>query len=609
MEYKDDGKLLSSEETPKQYLPSEKEISVINNVYERFVAMKNERDKIRHEFDGRTITEYVNDSADQYNGIVSEELKTTKEDWQSLIWDHETRGKVKTIVAMVTGTKPFISLIGESEADHEFASDMYEVYEDSWKKENGSYKIYTQALEAAVKGTVIVEEMYVEEKYKEKVITSVNQQTGQVKFKEKEKIRGGYGCVKAEIVPLLSFYPNENSAEIKHDCATLRQYSKKAFMNTFGKYPNAAHVKNGVWGSDLNASLYKSVTTNNSELVEVIKYYNEDFDEFVILANGVWLNPQEGGEIGPIPFDHKKLPFAKTVFELADVDCFYGKSMPDLLGGEQETRNALLRLMVDQEILAVNRPILLGMGIEIESYQLYPGKTIKMTGDITQARELDISGSNQSAFQLLNLLRNSADVNTSIDPTSQGVHSGRKTAREAVILDENAKRITSTFQVFIYKLLYDRAILRIENIKQFYTTPVQYSVLKDKYGNETLNSKGEKLKTGKEYRKIPVVKPGKQPLWINIKPEMKGVNFQVRLVEDYETTMNRSTRVELAKALLDEVKANPLINADNSTIEYLEALGKNPDVFYIRPNKEALDFQNDNSVPPQNPMPAPGPGM
>jgi hypothetical protein len=130
-EYKD-GELLTSESNPKPYLPSEKEISVINNVYTRFTDMKNERDKVRHEFDNRTLTQYVNDSVDQYNGIVSEELKATKEDWQSLIWDHETRGKVKTIVAMVTGTKPFISLIGESEKDHDFASDMYEVYEDSW---------------------------------------------------------------------------------------------------------------------------------------------------------------------------------------------------------------------------------------------------------------------------------------------------------------------------------------------------------------------------------------------------------------------------------------------------------------------------------------------
>jgi hypothetical protein len=438
------------------------------------------------------------------------------------------------------------------------------------------------------------------EKYKVKEIIKVDQQTGQVTFTEKEKIRGGYGCVKAEIVPLLDFFPNENCPDIKHDCAVLKLYSKKDFSNNFGKYPNAELVKAGTWGGDWDGVNYKTITTKKEDMVEVIKYYNEDFDEFVILANGIWLNKQKDDKISPLPFDHKRLPFAKTVFELADEDCFYGKSFPDLLGGEQETRNALLRLMVDQEILAVNRPMLLGMGIEIESYQLYPGKTINMTGDLTQMRELDISGSNQSAFQLLNLLRSSADVNTSVDPTAQGVHQGRKTAREAVILDENAKRMISTFQVFIYKLLYDRATLRIENIKQFYTTPIQYSVLKDKYKGDAVDSKGKKVSTGPVYRKVPVVNPGKAPKWIDIDPAMKGVNFQVRLVEDYELNMNRSTRVEISKALLDESKANPLINADETTIDYLESIGKNPDKYYLKPTPEAMDFHEGNTVPPEN---------
>jgi len=589
----------------KQYLPSDIEKEVINKVYKRFCDMRQARDTVRHEFDNRTIADYVNYSVDAWNGVVSDALKATKEDWQSLIWDHETRGKVKTVVAMITASKPFISLIGESESDHEFAADMMDIYEDSWKKENGSYKLYLQALSAAVKGTVIVEELYSEEKYKVKEITRVDHQTGQVNFTEKEKIRDGYGCVKGEVVPLLDFYPNENSADIKHDCTVLKRYSKKDFANNFGKYPNAEFVKNGVWGSSYDGIDYKTITSNMDEMVEVIKYYNEDFDEFVILANGIWLNSQKDDQISPIPFDHKRLPFAKTVFELADEECFYGKSFPDLLGGEQETRNALLRLMVDQEILAVNRPMLLGMGIEIESYQLYPGKTINMSGDLTQMRELDISGSNQSAFQLLNLLRSSADVNTSVDPTAQGVHQGRKTAREAVILDENAKRMISTFQVFMYKLLYDRTKLRIENIKQFYTNPIQYSVLKDKYGNDVLNSKGKKVGKGPTYRKIPVINPGKAPKWIDIDPAMKGVNFQVRLVEDYELNMNRSTRVEMAKALLDESKTNPLINADEATIDFLDSIGKNPDKYYIQPSKEALAFQEGNTVPEENPVPNP----
>ena len=588
------------------YEPSEKVISVINRVFERFTSMKQERNKIRREFNNKTIIEYVNDSMDAYNGIVSDAIKNSKEDWQSLIWDHETRGKVKTIVAMITGARPFITLIGETEKDHDYAMDMFRVYEDTWKRENGAYKLYLQALSCACKGTVVVEEVYEEKKKKIKNITSVNQQTGKVKFSEKEIIVGGAGQVVSNIVPLLDFYPNENSTEIEHDCAVVKLYTKKSFMNNYGKFPGAEYVNNGIWGSDFDGILYKSLTNNKNEMVEVIKYYNEDFDEFVILANGVWLNPQDGDEIGPIPFDHHKLPFAKTVFEIADEECFYGKSFPDLLSGEQDTRNALLRLMIDQEVLAINKPILLGMGIEIDSYQLYPGKTIKMTGDIAQMKEMDMSGSTQSAFQLLQLFKTNSNENSSIDATAQGVHSGRKTARETVILDENSKRISGTFMVMIYKLLFDRANLRIENIKQFYTKPIQYSVLKDKYGRDVEDSSGKKVKKP-VYREIPVVQPGKVPLWINVTPEMKGCNWQIRLVEDFEVAMNRSTRVELAKALLDEAKANPLINADNSTIDYLEALGKNPDKYYLKPQPQAQQFQEGQEIPPMNPGMAPPP--
>jgi hypothetical protein len=582
------------------YEPSEKQIAVVNRVFERFTAMKLERNKVRREFNSKTITDYVNDSMDAYNGIVSDAIKASKEDWQSLIWDHETRGKVKTIVAMITGARPFISLIGETEKDHEYSMDMFRVYEDTWKRENGAYKLYLQALSAACKGTVIVEEVYEERKQKIKEITSVNQQTGKVTFREKESIIGGAGQVVANIVPLLDFYPNENSVEIEHDCAVVKLYTEKSFANKYGKFPGAEFVNAGVWGSDFDGILYRSLTDKKNEMVEVIRYYNEDFDEFVILANGVWLNPQESDEISPIPFDHHHLPFAKTVFEIADEECFYGKSMPDLLSGEQDTRNALLRLMIDQEVLAINKPILLGMGIEVDSYQLYPGKTIKMTGPIDQMKEMDLSGSTQSAFQLLQLLKTNSNENSSIDATAQGVHSGRKTARETVILDENSKRISGTFMVMIYKLLFDRAKLRIENIKQFYTKPIQYSVLKDKYGQPIEDSSGKQVKKP-IHRQIPVVNPGKVPLWINVSPEMKGCNWQIRLVEDFEVAMNRSTRVELAKALLDEAKTNPLINADNSTIDYLESLGKNPDKFYIKPTPQAQQFNEGQGVPPQNP--------
>jgi hypothetical protein len=128
----------------------------------------------------------------------------------------------------------------------------------------------------------------------------------------------------------------------------------------------------------------------------------------------------------------------------------------------------------------------------------------------------------------------------------------------------------------------------------------------NKYGNDVMDSSGKKKQTAPEYRKVPVVKPGKTPKWIEMDPKMKGVNFEIRLVEDFEVTQNKSYRIEIAKSLLDEAKSNPLINADESTIDYLEALGKNPDKYYLKPKPQAVQFQNGQGLPPENPMPGQG---
>lgn len=583
--------LISEEEKDiPVYDPSDKEVEVVNRAYQRFSDMRNERDKARREFDNITLTEYVNNSMDAYNGILSDAMRASKDDWQSKIWDHKTRGKVKTTIAMIVGMRPALTVTGASMEANKYAADMRDIYEDTVTKENGAYKLYLQALSACNKGTVIVEEIYQEDRVKQKEIISVDHATGKIKSKEKTVIRGGVGHVKSEIVPLLNFYPNENCEEIRHDCCVVSFYSKDVFTEKYGKYTNAEFVHPGVFSSSgVDDLLYESIAQNQDELIEVIRYYNEDRDEFVIMANGFWLNPQQDDDIAPIPFDHKRLPFSKTVFELADEGLFYGKSLPDLMSGEQGADNALLRLMLDQEILALNKPIIVGAGTEIDSHQLHPGQILKSTGSVAEIQEMSMQGATQSGFQLLQLLKNNSDTNTAIDPTAQGVHSGRKTARESVILDENSKRNSGPFQLHIYKLLIDRASQRIENIKQFYTSSSGGEPVRDKNG--IIKVKDGKVVVGeKKQREITISEPGKNTRWLKVSPKIKGQSFELRFVEDYEVIDNRSFRIETARAVLDEAKSNPLISADQATIDYLEALRRNPEMYYIKPTKEDAEF-------------------
>jgi hypothetical protein len=182
-------------------------------------------------------------------------------------------------------------------------------------------------------------------------------------------------------------------------------------------------------------------------------------------------------------------------------------------------------------------------------------------------------------------------VNTSIDANAQGVHSGKKTAREATILDENANRIAGSFKVFIYKLLRERAELRISNIKQFYRTPTHWEVLKDRFGTVVTDGNDNPVKR-KGYRQIPIVNQGKQPKWMEMNPEMCRCNWSIRFEEDFEVPQSKTQRIDMARLLLDEAKMNPLINADASTIDWLEAIGKPPDKYYLKPKPQELDFND-----------------
>jgi hypothetical protein len=579
-----------------EYNPTDKQVEVINRIWYRFTKMQEERDKERDEFDERTITEYVNDNVSAYNGIIAKEIKETKEPWQSLIYNQKTRGKVKAVVSMIAAGRPFINLIGKTQADQKDAEDMRLVFEDSHLEESGQFKLYLQALSACNKGTVIVEEGYEEIKKEEKFITGFDFQTGKAITKKKTVIKGGAGKVYARIVPLLNFYPNENCADLRHDCIVLEYFKEEAFNAKYGKYAEAKYVKSGIYLDNIENIKYKSVGEDKKDVIEVMKYYNEDIDEFIILANGVWLNPQNEDEVCPLPFNHKCLPFVKSVYELADEELFYGKAMPDIMAGEQDTINALLRMTVDQEVLSIHKPILLGQGTELTSYQMFPGKTFNVSGDIEQVREMDISGTQNSTFQVLEWLDKKSDVNTAVGANTMGIHQGKKTAKEATLLDDNSKRLSGNFAVFIEELLKQRAVLRIQNISQFYKTPIQYSVLKDKYGEPILNKDGNEIKKP-EYREIAVSRPGKEPFWVKVTPEKCKSLFKVSLIKDVEPNLTRQEQLAVSQILLAEAKANPLISADEATIDFILSLGKNPERFYIKPSFNEMKGSKEGKIP------------
>lgn len=76
--------------------------------------------------------------------------------------------------------------------------------------------------------------------------------------------------------------------------------------------------------------------------VEILRYYNQATDKFYIIANDVLVRK------GPLPFNHKRIPFATHRYMVKD-DQFYGIGLPAMLESLQSedeiTRNSAIELM------------------------------------------------------------------------------------------------------------------------------------------------------------------------------------------------------------------------------------------------------------------------
>lgn len=246
------------------------------------------------------------------------------------------------------------------------------------------------------------------------------------------------------------------------------------FKVEFNGWPEAKYVAPGgnLYDQTFFANLVSDIVRyENSELVEVIRYYNRDADQFIILANGVWVNPLPKNVVSPLPFNHKELPFWGFVFEPFASDFFWGKSLPDKMKDEQDAINGLYNQMIDQGFISANPPILSGSPDAIDDPDLTPGKINYVGGDIGQIQQLQLAAPNPSLFNLINLLHTSLEQSSVSAQQSGQVGGGQETATAVRQAASSAARAFTLFLTFIFHGYKRKGQLRAQNILQFLTSP------------------------------------------------------------------------------------------------------------------------------------------
>lgn len=456
------------------HIPTTEEAVIISNIINKFRNAADERNQAFSYFDGDTIVQYIEDSVKRFYTNFDE--REDLEDWQARINDPFTRTKVLAILGRVVSILPIVELFGRGDGDPRKAQLLTDLYQYSDDKDDYEEFIVYALLEAIVKGTMVGYEGH---ERKEKIIRDIKSGDGDdIVIEETKEVENKlFGA----IVDLEEFYPSSVGIRRIKDMPycfwrKIMPFSKFAMDWSYFERAKLVEPNRTSFEDDESIPFYKQFVSSDVEegSVELIRYYNQDTDEYMILANGTWLNPLKGFKVSPLPFRHKKLPFWEIRFDAFGSDFFYGKSLPDRLKSMQDILNVLTNMLLDQSFLTIFPPILTSGMDSIEDDYLRPGRRTPVD---TQGLKLSESflkldlGTPSGWHQFILGYTRKIMEQASLDQVSSGQAGvgGRTTAEEIKTAAEGVASLIGLFSRFTKYGLKQKALLRGANILQFWT--------------------------------------------------------------------------------------------------------------------------------------------
>jgi len=458
--------------TGEIFKPSEKELDVVNKTLILFRRSQQDRDRAFTYFDGMNLVSYIEDSAERFNTNLY--LREGMEDWQSGFNDGFTRNKVLAMVGKLIEQLPIASAIPRGEEDvlrAQIITDLYHYTEDIDDYENFMSMF---VLELLVKGTAIG---YEDIEYVKKKVRDVKGSGDNMTVKETViKTTKFYST----LVPIEEYYP-ANVGLMGTQAQPYSHWRKMmdiaTFRENFGHYKKAALVQAKKSAQTEGGPVPYYLDFISSDLaegfVELIRFYDSMNDQYVMIANGIWLNPLgTSEEVQPMPWNHKEQPFFSAINEPFGV-FFYGKSLPNKLSAMQDILNVLQNMMMDQSFLSIFTPIITAGFDDFEDDYLRPGRRTSIdTGGLALSSAImplqfpTPTGWHQYILEYTRRIMEES----SLDKVSQGTSgqgADRTTAYEVQTAAAGVASILTMVARYLNGAIKRKANLRIKNILQF----------------------------------------------------------------------------------------------------------------------------------------------
>ena len=504
----------------EQFVPSMKEQALLDDTVDLFRRAQAARNRNFQYFDGLNLIDYIDDSVVRFNTNVDE--REGIEDWQAGVNDPFTRNKVLAILGKVMEVLPIAKFTGRNDEDQLKASILTDVYHYVEELDDYDEFMTHLLLESIVKGTGIG---YEDVDFQERTFRNVEGVGDDITVTEsKDKVTKIY----SSIVPLEEFYPSSVAIRKIKDmpyCFWAKDMNYSKFVEMYGHFRRSELVqgKRNYAGDEMRPYYADLIDANTADGdVHVMKYFDKMHDQYVIIANGIWLNPikvkdGEGFEdtVSPLPWNHKELPFWEVKFDFFG-DFFYGKSLPDRLKSMQDVLNVLTNMLLDQSFLTIFPPLLTNGFDSIEDDYMRPGRRTPVDTQglpISQAFQVLQQPTPSGWHQYILEYTRQVMEESSLDKVSSGTAGGgdRTTAQEIRVAASGVAAMLQMFARMVDAGVSRKAFLKGTNTMQFgFNTeaPILRQVLGEGAGADankafvTFRKEGSVLSGGKRGTKI-----------------------------------------------------------------------------------------------------------
>lgn len=392
------------------------------------------------------------------------------DEWQSNHYVPLTTSVVESALSEVIDQSPQPLILARGLEDIPKSTVMSHVFQYTWEISDSDLEFEDVVHDAFIEGTGIGQEYFYSDIRK---IKTKRKDTKKPEWEEEEMV--DYNDCYLECVKNDDFFVDENARSFRgpyaaRDC--IRRYIMHIDdFKTFFQGPvwdplgNAKLVKPG--GNTNYYEWYKPPQgIDQSKHVEVLWYWSEKPDDWLcIVANDVMV------VMGPNPYKHKKLPFARAV-DVKRTHKFYGKGEAALLESIQDELNVLRRMVIDRNHLDIDKMFIGSNRLNLSEDELIarPHGLIE-ADDANSIKAVEYGDVPRSVEMSKGWLEDDATVVTGINPRQQALPT-TGTATEAAILKESTlKRIRLKVRRIEREFLTRIARLRVSNILQFYPQP------------------------------------------------------------------------------------------------------------------------------------------